>query len=384
MPRGQSNGSPGGFVNHSTPPANRHKILVVDDEPAILRMLDRVLTRAGFSVTAVNNGLAAITEIDGYSPDLIIIDYMMPKLDGFQIISRLKNDPQWQNIPIIMMTAYDNVQNHVRAFDCGADEFLPKTANPSEIVARIRYHIRVKVNKDNLLNTRDDLEKIICDQSDQLKEASNEIIWRLAAASEYRDNETGTHIRRMAHYSAAIARAMGLPDKISRAILSSAPMHDIGKIGIPDSILLKPGKLTEKEWEIMRMHPIIGAKILEGSNIGIIKMGKGIALTHHERWDGKGYPNGLKETQIALPGRVVALADVFDALTTERPYKPAFSIERSLQIISEESGKQFDPDVVAAFFAIIDEILEIKAEFKDEGLSLLYDMDRKVNGDSRV
>ncbi|MBT8340331.1 MAG: response regulator, partial [Desulfatitalea sp.] len=251
----------------------KHKIMVVDDEPAILRMMQRILTRSGFTVHTADSGLSAISEITEFDPDLIIIDYMMPKLDGFQIIRRLKGDVKWRNVPVIMMTAYDSTQNHVQAFDYGADEFLPKTTNPTEIVTRIKYHIKVKKNNDQLLNSKQDLEKIVSMRTDQLRAASDEIIWRLAAASGYRDTETGTHIRRMAEYAGIIADAMSNPKNVVQSIRSAAPMHDIGKIGIPDQILLKPGKLAPQEWQIMKLHTTIGAKILEGSNIGVIRLG---------------------------------------------------------------------------------------------------------------
>jgi putative two-component system response regulator len=215
-------------------------------------------------------------------------------------------------------------------------------------------------------------EKTIEARTVQLKDASIEIIWRLTAAAEFRDNETGAHIMRMSHYSAAIARKMGLAKKPVEAIFHAAPMHDIGKIGIPDGILLKPGKLGPKEWQIMKMHPSIGASILQGSKISIVRMGGVIAMTHHEKWDGSGYPNGLKGRRIPLAGRIVALADVFDALTSRRPYKEAFSIGKSNRIIAEEKGRHFDPDVVGAFVAIQEEILDIKDRFQDTKQSIAF------------
>ena len=205
---------------------------------------------------------------------------------------------------------------------------------------------------------------------ERLKDASLEVIWRLTTASEYRDNETGAHIQRMSHYAAAIARRMGLKQKTVETILYAAPMHDIGKIGIPDRILLKEGPLSNAEWKIMKAHTTIGAAILRGSSIGFVRLGEVIALTHHEKWDGSGYPNGLKGRRIPLVGRIVALADVFDALTSKRPYKEAFSIETAHRIIIEGNGLHFDPDVVRAFLAIQDEIREIKARFQEGPASL--------------
>jgi putative two-component system response regulator len=259
------------------------------------------------------------------------------------------------------------------------NDFLSKTAQPEEILARIRSHLKIKQLNDELSDYRESLEKMVALRTLQLKDASLEVIWRLTAASEYRDNETGAHIKRMSHYSAALARKMGLAKKTVETILYGAPMHDIGKIGIPDRILLKPGKLDDEEWEIMKQHPIIGANILKGSKIGFVRMGAMIAKTHHEKWDGSGYPLGLKAKQIPLAGRIVALADVFDALTSERPYKKAFSIEKSHQIIEQGRGHHFDPAVVEAFFSIQDEILGLRERYQDEKQNQMFCLDCMSN-----
>jgi putative two-component system response regulator len=235
--------------------------------------------------------------------------------------------------------------------------------------------LKVKHLNDQLRGSRASLEKTVSLRTLQLKDASLEIIWRLTAASEYRDNETGAHIKRMSHYSAAIAQKMGLAKKAVEAIFYGAPMHDIGKIGIPDKILLKPDKLDPKEWEIMKQHTIIGENILNGSKIGFVRMAAMIARTHHEKWDGSGYPKGLKGRKIPLAGRIAALADVFDALTSRRSYKKAFSIEESYRIIEQGRGNHFDPDVVDAFFSIQDQILTIKSKYQDETQSPFLCMD---------
>jgi putative two-component system response regulator len=346
-------------------------ILVVDDDPAVQRMLRRILGRSGYHVLMANGGQEAFDKIAANLPDLIMLDLSMPMLDGFEVATHLKNSPQTRDIPVILISGLDSSQNHVRALDAGANDFLSKTAEPEEILARVRSHLKVKQLNDQLSKHRASLEETVSRRTAQLKDASLEIIWRLTAASEYRDNETGAHIKRMSQYSAAIAQKMGLSNKTVEAILYAAPMHDIGKIGIPDKILLKPGKLDAQEWEIMKMHTIIGANILEGSKIGFVRMGAMIAMTHHEKWDGSGYPKGLKGRQIPLAGRIVPLADVFDALTSKRPYKEAFSIEKSYQIIEQDRGRHFDPDVVDAFFSIQDQILNIKDKYQDEKQSPL-------------
>lgn len=359
------------------------QILVVDDEPNIQRMLWRILRRSGYEVHTADSGQEAIDKMTDFSPDLILIDLLMPGLDGFQVVRLLKENPEFQDIPVIMITGFDTSNNHVKALDLGADDFIAKTAAPEEILARMRSHLRIKHLNDELKDYRQSLEKMVALRTAQLKDASLEVILRLAAASEYRDNETGAHLKRMSNYTAAIARKMNLPAKAVETILYAAPMHDIGKIGIPDRILLKPDKLSIQEWEIMKMHPIIGANILKGSKIGFVRMGAMIAKTHHEKWDGSGYPQGLEGRRIPLASRIVALADVFDALTSKRPYKEAFSIEKANQIIAESCNKHFDPDVVDAFLRIQDEILTIKDRFQDEDSCQLMQMDHMcVAGDA--
>lgn len=352
--------------------------MVVDDDAGIQRMMQRVLHRVGYHVRAAVNGDEALQKIALGNPDLIILDLFMPKRNGFEVAEQLKSQARTRNIPIILMTANDTADNHVRALDLGINDFLSKTATPEEILARIRSHLKIKKLNDEVFAYHEHLENMVALRTQQVKSASLEVIWRLTAASEYRDIETGAHIKRMCRYSAAIARRMNLPEKSVDVILYGAPMHDIGKIGIPDQILLKPGKLDQIEWEIMKRHTTIGADILKGSPIGFVRMGEMIARTHHEKWDGSGYPEGLAGRRIPLAARIVALADVFDALTSKRPYKEAFSIEKSLQIIKEEKGRHFDPAVVDAFFSIQDEILKIKAGYRDEGASPAYCMDQML------
>ena len=351
-------------------------ILVVDDDPGVQNMIKRILGRAGYRVQTARGGEEAYAAVSESLPDLIILDLSMPGIDGFEVATQLKSNPATREIPIILITGLDNSENHVRALDIGINDFLSKTAEPEEILARTRSHLRIKQLNDQLNSNRIALEKTVDLRTEQLKNASLEVIWRLTAASEYRDNETGAHIKRMSHYSAAIARKMGLRKKTVETILYSAPMHDIGKIGIPDDILLKTGKLNAEEWRIMKSHTIIGANILKGSKIGFVRMGAMIALTHHEKWDGSGYPNGLKGRQIPLAGRIVALADVFDALTSKRTYKKPFPVQESNRIIEEGRGTHFDPEVVDAFFAIQAEILQIKSMFEDRHHDPVDLMDR--------
>ncbi len=342
-------------------------VLVVDDDPGVQHMMRRILSRSGYNVHIADGGKEALDKIAADFPDLIMLDLSMPMLDGFEVATYLKSNPKTREIPVILITGLASSQNHVKAMDLGVNDFLSKTAEPEEILARIRSHLKIKQLNDQLNDYRAFLERMVALKTAQLKDASIEIIWRLSAASEYRDNETGEHIKRMSHYAAAIARQMGLKKKAVETLLFAAPMHDIGKIGIPDSILLKPGKLNGQEWEIMKSHTTIGAEILAGSNVGLVIMGRVIALTHHEKWDGSGYPQGLKGRKIPLVGRIVAIADVFDALTSKRPYKEAFSVKQSNRIIYKGRGSHFDPEVVDAFLSIQDTILEIKAQYQKQG-----------------
>ena len=351
---------------------NAAKILIVDDDPAIHRMIERIFRSKNIVFFPAYSGDDALGALQDQTPDLILLDLSMPGMNGFDVADRIRHDFKMAHIPVIILTGMNGTDVLARALGECADDFIAKTADPAEIVARVEYHLKRKRILDRMHDEKVSLNNIVSLKSSQLalalerlKDASLEVIWRLTAASEYRDNETGEHIKRMSHYAAAIARQMGLKQKAVDTILYAAPMHDIGKIGIPDRILLKPDKLDDAEWEIMRSHTTIGASILEGSTIGFVRMGRTIALTHHERWDGSGYPNGLKDRKIPLVGRIVALADVFDALTSTRPYKTAFPVERANRIIAESSGSHFDPSVVDAFFAIQDRILDIKAVFQE-------------------
>ncbi len=351
----------------------RARILIVDDDPAIHRMIRRIFRGHAFALHSAHGGREALAYLAENTPDLILLDLSMPDLSGFDVAERIRSEFAMRHIPVVVLSGMNGTEVLVRALGESADDFIAKTADPSEIIARVQYHLKRKRVLDQLHDEQVSCNNLISLKSSQLalalkrlKDASLEVIWRLTAASEYRDNETGSHIKRMSHYAAAIARRMGLKPKTVDTLLYAAPMHDIGKIGIPDSILLKTGALDRDEWTIMKRHTTIGANILKGSTIGFVRMGETIALTHHEKWDGSGYPNGVKGRRIPLVGRIVALADVFDALTTRRPYKAAFPVEQATRIIADGSGGHFDPDIVAAFFSILDTILDIKAQFQDD------------------
>ena len=357
------------------------RVLVVDDEDRNLRLMEALLAPLGYAVELARDGEEGLLKAKKSPPDLILLDVMMPKIDGFEVARRLKEDESTRIVPIVMVTALNAVTDRVRALEAGADDFLAKPVDKTELRARVHTLLQVKAYNDHMHNYQRELKAEVEKRTAELgqafetiKQASLETIYRLARAAEYKDEETGAHILRMSHYSAAVARKLSLSEDEIDSILYAAPMHDIGKIGIPDRILLKPGKLDQDEWVIMKQHTMIGGRILSGSKAEFIKLGETIALTHHEKWDGAGYPNGLKGEEIPISGRITAIADVFDALTSKRPYKEPFSIEKSFAIIKEGRGIHFDPQVVDAFFDITDEIFAIKERFQSEDESLFLHM----------
>ena len=346
-------------------------ILIVDDEDRNLRLIEALLLPMGYDVLKAANGKEATQMAMETSPDVILMDIMMPVMDGLEAVKILKQDAETRIIPVVMITALREVNDRIKALEAGADDFLSKPVDKTELRIRVQTLVKVKAYNDHLRNYQKQLEAEVARKTIQLRKtlealqiASLDSIHRLSRAAEYKDEDTGAHIERMSRYSEAVARKMGLDGKTVERILYAAPMHDVGKIGIPDKILLKPGKLDPDEWEIMKQHAAIGARILGGSRTGFIKLAEVIALTHHERWDGSGYPQGLRGTRIPNVGRITAIADVFDALTTRRPYKEPFSLEKSFAIIRESKGTHFDPDVVDAFFAVQDEILAIKETYQ--------------------
>ena len=351
---------------------DKELILVVDDQQQNIDLLEAYLVPQGYEVASAASGEEALRKVSENPVDLILLDVMMPGMDGFEVTRRVRQDPLHRTLPIILVTALRETEDRVKGIEAGCDDFLSKPVDRVELLARVRSLLKVKAYNDLLSNYRTELEAEVNQRTAELKQAlekiksaSLETIYRLSMASEYKSDDTGAHIKRMSLYSAAIARKMGLDEKTVETILYAAPMNDLGKIGIPDAILMKPSKLDGMEWEIMKLHTVIGAKILAGSDAEFIRMGEIIALSHHEKWDGSGYPNRLKGTDIHVAARVAAVADVFDALTSARPYRKPFPTTEALAIIREGSESYFDPDAVAAFFAVQDEILAIKKQSSD-------------------
>jgi putative two-component system response regulator len=352
---------------------HRSVILVVDDQIQNVRLLQAHLQPQGYEILVANSGGEALEMIAGHPIDLVLLDVMMPGMDGFAVTRKIRQDPVHSLLPVVLVTSLSEKEDRVTGIDAGCDDFISKPVDRLELLARIKSLLKVKAYNDLMGRYRADLEAEVALRTGELKsalernkEAALETIRRLTVASEYRDEDTGEHVIRMSRYAEAVARRMGLGADLVENILYAAPMHDVGKIGIPDGILLKPGKLDATEWEWMKQHAAIGARILTGSDAEYIRLGEIIAKTHHEKWDGSGYPEGLKGEAIPIAGRVTAIADVFDALSSKRPYKAAFPLEKSLAIIREGRGTHFDPGVVDAFEAISPEIKAIKEKFEDD------------------
>jgi putative two-component system response regulator len=344
---------------------SKRTILIVDDSLENIDVLAGILRKDYRLKTATSGEKALRIVADGDAPDLILLDIQMPGIDGYEVCLQLKKDPATRQIPVIFVTALSSLKEEEKGFAIGCVDYIIKPVSPPIVRYRVKIHMALydqnRILEEKVTQRTQQLENAVL----RIQESSLETIHILSKAAEYRDENTASHIYRMTDYSVAIARNIGLSEKIVESILYAAPLHDVGKIGIPDNILLKPGKLTADEFNTMKQHTLIGAGILENSKTGFIRLGETIALTHHEWWNGKGYPRGLKEREIPLEVRIITVADVFDALTTKRPYKEAFPLDFSFRIISENRGRQFDPDVVDAFFSIQSEILKIYEKYKD-------------------
>jgi two-component system, response regulator RpfG len=348
-------------------PSARNTVMVVDDQSTgraileqVVRSLDERVTVEGFA-----RPVDAVVWATRHIADLVLVDYMMPDMDGIEFVSRLRALPGYEHVPIVMVTVHDDRKVRYAALDAGITDFLTKPVDARECLARCRNLLTLRRQQLALEDRRRLLEHMVEDATREVREREKETLLRLARAGEFRDEETGYHLIRMSRYSRLVANALGLGHDEAETIELAAPLHDIGKIGIPDQILLKPAKLDDGEWSVMRRHPVIGHEILKGSASKYVRMGALIALGHHEKYDGSGYPNGLVGDHIPLCARIVAIADVYDALTSVRPYKTAWSSDRAFEHIAAQAGRHFDPRLAEGFAAMKKEVVQIQNEWRD-------------------
>lgn len=358
----------------------RSTLLVVDDTPENLQLMNALL-RDLYSVRVATSGVAALElAVREPRPDLILLDVMMPGIDGYETCRRLKSDYRTSDIPVIFLTAMNQESDQEEGFRCGCVDFITKPISPTLTLARVATHVSLKRATDRLSERNRNLEEEVELRTREVQDVQDVTILAMASLAETRDNETGMHIRRTQNYVKTLAIGLHQGSAYSQQVdpasiellFKSAPLHDIGKVGIPDGILLKPGRLSPAEFQTMKRHPALGAKIISeaekrlASPSNFLRFAREIALHHHENWDGSGYPDGLAGADIPLSARLMAVADVYDALISQRCYKPAFSHEESSQMIIAESGKKFDPVVVAIFQKKLDHFASIAKEFHDE------------------
>ncbi len=340
------------------------RILAVDDEPVNLKLLDRMLRGAGYSdVVLIGDPREVVSTYRAGGGDLILLDLNMPHLDGFAVLEQLRalNDPLVP--PVVVLTAQHGADTLLRALNSGARDFIGKPFDRHELLARVRNLLDAQLAHRFIHDQKALLEQIVDERTAALRTSRLEIVQCLGRAAEYRDMETGAHILRMSHYCALLAEAVGWEAAAVETILNASPMHDVGKIGIPDQILRKPARLTPEERVVMETHTTIGGAILAGGSNELLAMAQEIALTHHEKWDGSGYPQGLAGEAIPLSGRITAVADVFDALTSARPYKQAWSLAEAVSFLEENAGSHFDPQLVPLFIARLEPVMAIRERF---------------------
>jgi putative two-component system response regulator len=353
------------------------RILVVDDDPSIRSAHARLVTALGYQVETAADGIEALAKL-ALDIDMVVIDAEMPNMDGFEVAKRIRADAENAHLPIVMVTGLTRSQDRRRAMEVGINDFVNKPVDAYELGLRTKWLLELKTAHDRLADQQKQLSRAVERKTQALRVALDEMtearrltheahidtIRRLMVAAEYRDHDTAGHIERIGLYSQVVARALGFSPGDTELVLHAAPMHDVGKLGVPDSVLLKPGALDEREWEQMRAHPTMGAEILSGSTSPVIQLGAKIALTHHEKWDGSGYPHGLAGDAIPLEGRICSVVDYFDALTMDRPYRAALPRAQVLHMMREASGRHFDPKVLETFFAVIDDVATIQANHR--------------------
>lgn len=340
------------------------KLLIVDDNPSNLLLLEKLLKISGYcNIITTNDSREAASLYLAHKPDLLLLDFRMPHLDGFQVLEQLNQIKEDDYLPVVMITAQNDQEHRLKALEMGAKDFIGKPFDHAEVLMRIKNMLEIRLLHNEAREHNRRLEDKVQERTKELQAIQIELIYRLVRAVEFRDYRTSGHIMRMSMYTYELGKAAGLAEKDCKLLLHASTLHDIGKIGIPDEILLKPGRLKREEWEKMKTHTVKGAQILAGSSSEMIKMAEQIALTHHEKWDGSGYPRGLKGEEIPLVGRITAICDVFDALISARPYKEAWPLEEVIAELKKGCGTFFDPALTEVFLKIMPTIIKIKEEY---------------------
>jgi putative two-component system response regulator len=355
------------------------RILVVDDVEQNLALLGGLVRSLGYEVETARDGLEALAKL-ALGVDLVLLDVMMPGLDGYEVARRVRADARTADLPIILVTVLDSREDRVKAIQAGASDFIAKPVDKTELLVRISSQLRLKEAQDALKRSQAGLEEQVARRTEELRRtcevaadanrrtyfAHIDTIRRLVLAAELKDPETARHIMRISRYSAVLAKALHMSPGETEVLAHAVTMHDVGKIGIPDAILFKRGALDEEEKKVMESHTLIGGRILADSPSELMQQGQVVALSHHERWDGTGYPRRLRGDQIPLAGRICAVVDVFDAMTTTRPYRPAFSPDVALETMRRGRGAHFDPMLLDLFMDRLDEVLEVRERLVEE------------------
>jgi len=385
------------FTSQGTPSAARPvsrvdvrqgRIMIVDDEPVNVLAVRKRLSEAGYREFVTTGDSTQFRElVVEQAPDVVLLDIVMPPPDGLELLAWMQRTPDLTHVPVIILTASDDPSTKIKALELGAADFLTKPVDPVELVPRVRNALVLKAHHDHLQNYALEMERQVRKRTEELAAARLELIRCLGRAGEYRDNDTGRHVMRVGRYAGIVGRQLGMESDAVELLELAAPLHDLGKVGIPDAVLLKPGRLdpqefalmqqhcglgrealeplSVEEWSSLRTHTQLGLKILEAARSPVLELAARIAMTHHEKWDGSGYPLGLAGTDIPLEGRITALADVFDALSSKRSYKSALPLDRCFAILEEERGRHFDPRVLDAFIARREEVVAVRIELSE-------------------